>query len=628
MATLSTLPADADRHAVGAGRVEAVRRLRQAARIARETGRVLRARRLYRMLVSELGDDGDALHWLGVLEQHLGRPAAARACLARAVALDQGSAQRRYHLAEALRAAGEHGEALPHYEAALAREPRIADVWAGYATALLALDRVEEAVEALERARELAPGDAGIATLLRQACAEAAFQGAERLRRRQHWRDAAACYRRALELDPGHAPALVNLATCLEQDGHRAAAEELYARAAAVDPGLAEAPLNQGIARAVAGDRPGARDALKRALAIRPSLGTAHYHLALLDDTGRNDAGRDADTVPGLERLLALPDLADDDRAQLGFALARRLDRLGEHDRAWVALEAANAVRRAAEPFDPAAHERLVGAMIKTLDRRVFAAAGSGGTLSELPLLVVGMPRSGTTLVEQILGAHPAAHGAGERPDLRLLARAVAAAMPDASLAAAIAGIDDAQATALGDRHVQRLAALAPAALRVIDKLPGNYLRLGLLARMAPHARIVWCRRDPLDTCLSCWFQSFADGQRFSYDLEALGLVHRLQERLMRHWRAVLPNPILEVRYEDLVAEPETVARALLAFAGLDWQPGCLDPASRTGAIRTSSLWQVREPIHDRSVGRWRNYAHHLKPLAAALNGHPGAKAG
>jgi tetratricopeptide (TPR) repeat protein len=175
MATLSTTPADADRHAGGAGRVEAVRRLRQAARIAREIGRLLRARRLYRMLVSELGDDGDALHWLGVLEQHLGRPAAARACLARAVALDRGSAQRRYHLAEALRAAGEHGEALPHYEAALGREPRIADVWAGYATALLALDRIEEAVEALERARELAPGDAGIAALLRQACAEAAF---------------------------------------------------------------------------------------------------------------------------------------------------------------------------------------------------------------------------------------------------------------------------------------------------------------------------------------------------------------------------------------------------------------------------------------------------------------------
>ncbi len=620
MATLLASPVELDRNAVGARRMEAVRRLRKAARIARETGRLARARRLYRMLVSELGDDGDALHWLGVLEQHLGRPAAARACLARAVTLDPGSAQRRYHLAEALRAAGEHGEALPHYEAALQREPLIADIWAGFAASLLALGRIDEAVESLERGRALAPGDAGIAGLLRHACAEAAFQAGERLRRRHCRHDAAACYRRALELDPGHARALVNLGTCLEEEGHQAAAEELYARAAVVDPGLAEAPLNLGVARAVAGDRAAARLALERATAIRPSLGTAHYHLALLDD-----ARRDPAVVPALERLLAAPGLADADRAELGFALARRLDRLGEHDRAWAALEAANAVRRRAEPFDADAHERLVEAMIRVLDRRVFATAEAARVESELPLLVVGMPRSGTTLVEQILAAHPDAYGAGERHDLRELARTVATASPGGSLAEAIAALDDDQGLEQGECYVRRLARLAPRARRVVDKLPGNYLRLGLLARIAPKARIVWCRRDPLDTCLSCWFQSFAAGQRFAYDLEALGLVHRLQERLMRHWRAVLPNPILELRYEALVAEPATEARALLAFAGLDWQPACLDAAARSGPIRTASLWQVREPIHDRAVGRWRHYARHLQKLAAALDRRPGA---
>ena len=615
MATILAMPTATGQHPVGGLSAEAMRRLRQAARIARETGRVIRARRLYRMLVSELGDDGDALHWLGVLEQHLGQPAAARACLARAVMLDPGSAQRRYHLAEVLRAAGEHEAALPHYEAALARASGIADIWVGLASALLALDRIDQAIEVLEHARKMAPADAGIRALLRQACAEAAFQGGERLRRLRRWRDATACYRQVLELDPNHARALVNLGSCLEQDGHLAAATELYDRAARVDPELALAPLNLGIARAVEGDRVGAGRALRTAIALEPTLGTAHYHLALLDD-----AKRDPAAVLDLERLLARDDLGDHDRAQLGFALARRLDRLAMHDQAFEALAAANTLRHRAAPFDPARHVELIDALITRLDRRFFANADDTGIRSELPLLVVGMPRSGTTLVEQLLAGHSAVHGAGEREDLLELCRLVATRAPRGSLADAIAALGPDQARDLGQSYVRRLTASSPAAERIVDKLPGNYLRLGLLARIAPKARVIWCRRDPLDTCLSCYFQSFAAGQRFSYDLEALGLVYRLHERLMRHWRAVLPNPILEVRYEALVADPEAEARRLVAFAGLDWQPGCLATEARTGPIRTSSLWQVREPIHDRSVGRWQAYARHLGPLCHALD--------
>lgn len=164
------------------------------------------------------------------------------------------------------------------------------------------------------------------------------------------------------------------------------------------------------------------------------------------------------------------------------------------------------------------------------------------------------------------------------------------------------------------------LAGTAPAARRIVDKLPGNYLRLGLLARIAPLARVVWCRRDPLDTCLSCYFQSFAEGQHFAYDLEGLGLVYRLHERLMRHWQQVLPNPILEVSYEQLVRDPQAEAQRLVAFAGLAWQPGCLAVAGNRRPIRTSSLWQAREPVHRRSIARWQRYASHLEPLCRALD--------
>lgn len=610
MATILTLPTPAARHPGGGHPADAVRKLRQAARIARESGRLVRARRLYRELVAALGDDGDALHWLGVLEQELGQPAAARACLARAVALDPASAQRRYHLAEVLRAADRPDEALEHYDVACRLAPEIADAWFGRGRCLLALERIEGAIESLEWARALAPRDAAIAATLREACAAAAFAAGEGLRRRGQWREAADCYGRTLELDPDHAPALVNLGTCRERLGDPAAARELYARAGVADPELAEARLNLGIQHAIEGDRGRARAELEAAVALEPRLGIAHYHLALLDD-----GVRDVEVVSMLERLLVTTELDQAQAAEIRFALARRLDRLGEHDRAFGHLREANRLRRAMAPFDRAAHQRLVDGLIHTLDRSFFRARAGFGVTSERPLLVVGMPRSGTTLVEQILAAHPAVHGAGEREDLRDLCRAVAPPAVDGTLARAIAAIAPDAARDLGTAYVERLAATAPDALRIVDKLPGNYLRLGLLALIAPNARVIWCRRDPLDTCLSCYFQSFADGQAFAYDLEALGVVYRLHEQLMRHWRAVLPNPILEVRYEDLVAEPEAETRRLVAFAGLDWQPNCLAFSAERRPIRTSSLWQAREPVHRRSVGRWRHYARHLEPL-------------
>ena len=618
MDTLATKAAGVDRSVTGAGRAAAVRRLRRAARTALDEGRLLRARRLYRELARTIPDDGDALDWQGVLEQHLGRSAVARDCLERAVALDPRSAQRRFHLAECLRAADAHAEALEHYRIAAQLAPGKADIWFGLASTLLAEGEIEAAVQALEAARRLAPQDAGIAALMRTACAEAAFGAGERLRSGRNWREAASCYRRALELDPAHGRAMVALGICLEQEGDLAAAGALYARATDDHPERAEAPLALGIVRAVIGDRDGARSALEEAIARVPTLGTAHYHLALLDGRGRDPAA-----VATLRRLLTRPDLGDDDRAQIGFALARRLDRLGEHDDAFGALRCANEIRRRVSPFDHHAHRRLVDDLVQRLDRHSFSGTGPSGVPSELPLLVVGMPRSGTTLVEQILAGHDQVHGAGERDDLRRFCRELAGGETPRPLAEAILLLDPVTARDLGERYVAALSKTVPSAERIVDKLPGNYLRLGLLARIAPAARVIWCRRDPLDTCLSCWFQSFADGQNFTYDPPALGLVYRLHERLMRHWQQVLPNPILEVRYEDLVMEPETEARRLVTFAGLDWQAGCLDVTANRRPLRTSSLWQAREPIHRRSIARWRHYEQFARLLTLCI---PAAK--
>ena len=230
------------------------------------------------------------------------------------------------------------------------------------------------------------------------------------------------------------------------------------------------------------------------------------------------------------------------------------------------------------------------------------------------------MPRSGTTLLEQILAAHPAVAAGGERDDLQLIAGALGGWLQrDEPFPGVAAHLGVETARSLETHYRNRLEKAFPGGGRVTDKLPSNYLRLGLVAAVAPGTRVVHLRRDPMDTGLSCYFTHFGRGQSFACDLTHIGHAYREYTRLMDHWRAVRPLPMLELTYEDLVADPETRVRQLLAFLELPWDPACLEFHRQEAAVRTASLWQVRQPLYASSVGRWRRYARHLEPLRRAL---------
>jgi hypothetical protein len=331
--------------------------------------------------------------------------------------------------------------------------------------------------------------------------------------------------------------------------------------------------------------------------------------------------------VPDIGRLseaLDRTDLPIDDRITAGFALGQMLDTEGSCDAAFARFAAANALvlatqAEAGHRFDAAAFDAAIDRLIAQVTPDFLARAAAWGNPSELPVFIVGMPRSGSTLVEQIAASHSQVFGAGES---KALGRAIEA-MAQGSAPLAPIDWDAAAARGLADRHVAHLAALAGGAnsgiTRVVDKMLDNVFHLGLIAVLFPHARVIICRRDTRDVCLSCYFHHFADQNLYTYDLVACARRARAVERLIAHWRAVLPVRMHEVVYESLVARPTDEIWRLIDFLGLHREAACLDAHRTERVVATTSAWQVREPISARSVGRWRLYRRHLSELLKEL---------
>jgi hypothetical protein len=314
-----------------------------------------------------------------------------------------------------------------------------------------------------------------------------------------------------------------------------------------------------------------------------------------------------------------LASLSGEQQIPLHFALGKAYADLGEHPRSFAYLLKGNALKRAGVRYDEAAtlkrFERIQAAFTSELLREK-AGAGDGSTA---PVFVLGMPRSGTTLVEQILASHSKVFGAGE---LDAFGRAVASiatvngvAFPEFASTISAEGL-----RSLGESYVERLSRAPAAAGRIVDKMPSNFAFVGLIHLALPHARIIHTRRDPLDTCLSCFSILFTSEHAHAYDLGELGRFYRGYASLMTHWRNVLPPGVmLEVQYEDVVDDLEGQARTIIAHCGLEWEDSCLAFHATQRPVETASARQVRQPIYRSSVGRWRSYAGLLQPLRRAL---------
>lgn len=509
----------------------------------------------------------------------------------------------RYNLGLVLHRLGRLAEAITVYRQALALSPNAPDAHNSLAQALREQGRYTEAEQAYRAALDLNP-----------TYVEALLNLGLLLEDQQRLPEAETTYHEAIAINSDFAGAWINLGNVQEAQGRVREAEESFRRALRITPQVAGIHMNLANVLKSQGRMEAAEETYRAALALQPNYAEAYSNLI----TVKRYHSVDDPDVANMLALLRSPDLPDDSAMHLHFALGKIYDECGEHDDAFVHYREGNRLKRQTLSFNAATFAEYVNRLIDTFDASFFSGRRTVGVSSELPVFIVGMPRSGTTLVEQIISSHPAVHGAGELGTLNALARGLAAGggtYPEAARA-----LDRDALARLANEYEQRLRQGAdPKVLRISDKMPLNHLHLGLAALLFPCARVIHCQRDPLDVCLSIYFQYFRSGNDYAYDLSDIGLYYRQYERLMAHWRDVLPLQMYEIQYEDLIAEQERNIRNLVKFLDLPWHERCLSFTQNRRPIQTGSAWQARQPIYRSSVHRWRNYEKFLAPLKEVL---------
>lgn len=424
------------------------------------------------------------------------------------------------------------------------------------------------------------------------------------------YEEALRSFRSVLQAQPTNIAALSGAGDTLNVLGRTDEALRAFRTVLSIDPDNAAAHFGTGNALAQLGNTADARIALERAAALAPKRAAYHRALAELAPFREDD--------PRLAPMetLARENLPEDQKAELHFALAKAYDDLGRTEPACDHLKKANALRRQAVTYD----EGIVASFFADL-KAVFTperVQRAPGGESSLAIFIVGMPRSGTTLIEQILCSDPSVLGAGE---LTHVQDQIAEGLAGEDYPHGIAVLTDQAFAGFGKEYLRRLGKLPRDIRHVVDKFPGNFQHIGLIHLALPNAKIIHVRRDPMDTCFSCYSKLFLNGLNYTYDLGELGRYYRMYEALMAHWRSVLPDgAMLEVQYEALVNDFEAEARRLVDYCGLEWSDRFLSFHENERAVRTHSQAQVRQPLFTSSIGRWRRYEAYLNPLRGALD--------
>ena len=544
-------------------------RLGQVVRLL-HAGRLTEARALATRLAKSWPKQPQLLSLLGTIHGRLGEFSQAESCYRTLAARDPRSHEHHYYLGMSLIMQGRLREAVPPFADMLRLRPGFAEGHMQMGCLLRDLGHHQRATEHFEEALRLNPALTDAAVFLANL---KVFQG--------HFEAALGWLDHALQRQADHQEAIAAKALLLEKLGDTAAAM------ACLQPSLNMPVPSPGLAIAYATLAPGQQQI--------PAAQTL------------------------LRRVLSRQDLAPSQRQELHFALARLCDKAGAYDAAFEQYRAANALNRV--PSNVAALRAQAERVMQLFDEVKLPDLPRVGKDSPRPVFIIGMPRSGTSLLETILACHPDVAAGGELETLPEIQRDMPALLGrSGSYPDCLHGITAAELGDLATRYREHIAGLAQGRRYITDKLPGNYERLGLIIKLFPEARIIHMQRDPRDTCLSCYFQNFGHTHPYSTDLRALGEVYELYQRYLDYWRGRLPDAWLDIRYELLVAQPETVLRRLLEYCDLPWNPACLDFHRSGRYINTASYAQVRQPLYQESVGRWHRYAAHLRELCDALH--------
>ena len=643
--------------------------LRRAHALLR-TGRAASAEAALRALDARYPGAVNCLWLLGIALLDQDKFPASIETLERALVIAPNFHNARVDLARAYQRAGRAAEARTEVRRVLEAMPHHHRAWLAYGDVLVDLEKYRDAAVAFDRARLTDPHRARI------EAASAALVADDR-------RKAEELFREVLREDPSHVAALCGLAalavaTDRAQDGERllrhalrqsahiplayrglgpalvqlgrlteaeAAARylekmepespqtwvviasiairlmrqeealEAYERAAQLTPDAVGLRMSAGHVQKTLGRRRESEASYKAVLQMDPGRGEVYWSLADLKNYTFSD-----EEIAAMQRLLASDRRERSNEAQLHFALGRAFEQREDYERAFEHYAQGNALRRLDAPFDIEGFERRSARIRAFFDASFFATRSGSGDPSPAPIFIVGLPRSGSTLVEQILASHSQVQGTMELPNiLNLVGQFDDLAADRGGYPETVARASPAQLTALGRRYLEETAPLRSGREYFTDKLPNNFSHVGLIHAILPCATIIDARRHPMDACFSTFKQHFAEGQTFSYDLIDLGRYYRCYLALMDHWDRVLPGKVLHLRYEELVREPEANIRRLLAHCALPFEPACLNFHETRRPVRTASAEQVRQPLYSSGVGYWRHFERQLEPLRQAL---------
>jgi predicted Zn-dependent protease len=641
-----------------------------AALAALREGRAATAERMLRALEARFPGEVNCLWLIGAALLDQNKIAESVATLERVLAAAPNFSNARVDLARAYRRAGRAAQARQEVRRVLQQTPHHHRAWLAYGDALVDLGQHADAAVAFERARFTDPEAARVEE------ATAALVADDR-------KGAELIFRKILERDASHAAALCGLAAlsliadkprdaerllrhALKQSAHlplvyrglgpallalgraeeaqlaarhlmliepqspqtwimqagiairlmrQEAALEAYERAVSLKPDEVGLRLSIAHVQKTLGRRRDSEASYKRALQMDPGRAEAYSSLADLKNYHFSDAD-----VSDIQRLLAVDKRDRSNEAQLNFALGKAFEQRELYSQAFAHYSQGNALRRLDAPFDIEGFERRSARIRGFFDTAFFATRAGRGDPCPAPIFIVGLPRSGSTLLEQILASHSRVDGTMELPNILNLVSQFDDMAPTRDGYPESVGTAPAnQLAALGSRYLAETAPLRRGRERFTDKLPNNFSHIGLIHAILPHATVIDARRHPLDACFSTFKQYFAEGQTFSRHLEHLGRYYRCYLSLMDHWDAVLPGKVLHVQYEELVGDPEANIRRLLEHCGLDFEPACLNFHATQRSVRTASAEQVRQPLYTSAVGYWKHFAKELEPLRASL---------
>lgn len=579
-----------------------------------------------------LAPDEAILHQdLGSVYMASGRTKEAVQMFRSAVALAPEAALAHRKLGQALAATGQGEEADRHFEASFERDPISGQVAEG--ADHLKAGRIDEAVATLTKVLRQHPNNVSAMRHMAVAC----WRGKRNLSDAEAWlrkattlapdfdaawltlgrvlldadkhMQAIDAYRKAVAAAPANATAWAGLGSACAQAGLPEPSIDAYRQSLALDPDSPGALLSLAHAQKTVGDQPAALAAYRRAIALRPRFGEAYWSLANLK-VFRFQASE----VHAMQRQLQRDDLNDSERVHFRFALGKALEDAEDYDGAWANFDTGNRLQRPRVQHDPLALEDRHARIMKVFDQTLLAAEAGRGHPAPDPIFIVGLPRSGSTLIEQILASHSQVEGTAELPILGRVATSVGRyRAAEEQFPEAVRHLRSGDWRGYGQRYLDAAKRHRRTSRPFFtDKMPNNFPLLGFASLILPNARIIDARRHPLDACIGCYKQLFASGQAFTYDLEDLSHYIIQYHRLMRHWDEQMPGAVLRVYYEDTVLDLEGQVRRILDHCNLPFEPACLRFHETRRAVKTASSEQVRQPIHKDALGKWRVYAKHL----------------